>query len=41
MKNINDTLEFQLHYFISGDVPHAMDAEIHNEAERYLLKAKL
>lgn len=39
MKNINDTLEFQLHYFISGDVPHAMDAEIHNEAERYLLKA--
>lgn len=29
----------QLHYFIAGDVPHAMDAKIHNESERYLLKA--
>lgn len=35
----NICLDFQLHYFIAGDVPHAMDAKIHNEAERYLLKA--
>ena len=35
----NICLDFQLHYFIAGDVPHAMDAKIHNEAERFLLKA--
>jgi hypothetical protein len=35
----NICLDFQLHYFIAGDDPHAMDAKIHNEAERYLLKA--
>lgn len=35
----NICLDFQLHYFIVGDDPHAMDAKIHNEAERYLLKA--
>ncbi|MDY3914538.1 MAG: hypothetical protein SOZ18_06300 [Phocaeicola sp.] len=35
----NICLDFQLHYFIAGEVPHAMDAKIHNEAERYLLKA--
>lgn len=35
----NICLDFQLHYFIVGDAPHVMDAKIHNEAERYLLKA--
>lgn len=35
----NICLDFQLHYFIAGEVPHAMDAKIHNDAERYLLKA--
>lgn len=39
MATENGYLDFQLHYFIAGDVPHAMDAKIHNEAERYLLKA--
>lgn len=32
-------LDIQLHYFIAGDASHTMDAKIHNEAERYLLKA--
>lgn len=39
MTSQNICLDFQLHYFIVGDVSHAMDAKIHNEAERFLLKA--
>lgn len=36
---MNNTLDLQLHYFIADIDSHVMDAKIHNEAERYLLKA--